>query len=508
MKMQTMNLSLAAASVLCAGLALGACAANTVTEVTDDDGATSSSTSSSTAGSGGSMGPSTASVGGGGSGGSVEPSPCGIDCSTISTPTCKVATCNPDTKQCEVVADTDGTTCDDGLFCTVDEVCQAGECGGGVPNGCGMTAAECASIVCDETSKSCKEEASADGASCSSSDLCQVNSTCSNGLCVGITKDCFFAPVPSDCYVAKCNPANGMCEPEVGNEGGACSDPTDLCTVSKTCSMGTCVGGSPKDCSKQADSCNSGVCDTITGICGKSPLAMGTSCPVKAECNIGKCDGSGSCMPEPAANGAPCEDGNSCTTGETCNAGLCSGGVSAQQTIYFEENFKDNSQGWTLGTEWNIGPAMVSNGEGYGGPDPGQDNTVTSDNGIAGVVIGGNASTLNVHGWYWLESPAIDLSMVTGTAWLQFRRWLNSDYTPYMQNAVEVWNGNTWVQIWATAGSPGIQDSAWEQLKYDIGQYKNNAFKVRFGFQIGSTGVFTVSSWNLDDVVVANIVCP
>jgi hypothetical protein len=32
--------------------------------------------------------------------------------------------------------------------------------------------------------------------------------------------------------------------------------------------------------------------------------------------------------------------------------------------------------------------------------------------------------------------------------------------------------------------------------------------KIRFGFDVGSSGVFTVSSWNVDDVVVANKVCP
>jgi hypothetical protein len=32
--------------------------------------------------------------------------------------------------------------------------------------------------------------------------------------------------------------------------------------------------------------------------------------------------------------------------------------------------------------------------------------------------------------------------------------------------------------------------------------------KVRFGFDIGSSGVYTVSSWNVDDVMVASVACP
>jgi len=31
---------------------------------------------------------------------------------------------------------------------------------------------------------------------------------------------------------------------------------------------------------------------------------------------------------------------------------------------------------------------------------------------------------------------------------------------------------------------------------------------VRFGYETFSTSAFTVSGWNVDDVVIANVICP
>ncbi|MDJ0605221.1 S8 family peptidase, partial [Microcystis sp. M53602_WE12] len=46
-------------------------------------------------------------------------------------------------------------------------------------------------------------------------------------------------------------------------------------------------------------------------------------------------------------------------------------------TTYFWDDFANNSKGWTLGTEWQIGAATASTGHVYGNPDPGTDNTPT-----------------------------------------------------------------------------------------------------------------------------------
>lgn len=183
-------------------------------------------------------------------------------------------------------------------------------------------------------------------------------------------------------------------------------------------------------------------------------------------------------------------------------------GPSGAGNIYFEEDFSDNSAGWTLDTEWQIGPAVASPSPGAcGNGDPGTDNTPTADNGIAGVVIGGNASSA-FHPYYYLTSPPIDLSLAAGAVWLSFHRWLNSDYTPFMQNVVEVYDGVNWVTVWSSGGPPGVQDAAWGAHAYDVSAYVNAAFRVRIGHRVDSGGAFTCSSWNVDDLTLGDFPVP
>ncbi len=284
---------------LAAVLATWSCASGDTTGFGGSD--TSSSGTGGTTSSGGGTGGAT-----GGSGGSGGSSACQVDCSQIQAPVCQVAQCNEQTGQCEVVADTDGTVCEDGLFCTATDSCQAGLCEPGPANDCGIAPAACEVIVCDEQGDSCSTQASQDNDPCiDPNDLCIENGHCSNGLCIGTPKDCFMQPVPDDCHVSECNPQNGQCEPVVGNEGGACADPNDLCTVNKTCVSGVCQGGSPKDCSYLTVGCVMGVCDVNTGQCGT----------------------------QSAGEGNPCDDLDSCTTGEICTSGNCGGGTPITQCI-------------------------------------------------------------------------------------------------------------------------------------------------------------------------------
>ena len=167
---------------------------------------------------------------------------------------------------------------------------------------------------------------------------------------------------------------------------------------------------------------------------------------------------------------------------------------------YFSDDFANNTKGWTLGTEWQIGAAKTSTGQVYGNPDPGTDNTPTADNGVAGVVIGGNAST-SLHSYYYLTSPVINTS-TANKLFFEYARWLNSDYTPYMQNTVDIFNGSSWVNLWSSGGSPAVQDNAWTPQQFNISAYKSASTQIRFGFNVGSAGVLTVSSWNVDDIKI------
>jgi len=280
------------------------CATGDAGDFGDDDDGTSTSTSGGGTGGG--------DTGGGGTTTSTNTSMCEVDCSTIQTPDCQVSVCNEGQHRgtvgvCVVVPDEDGTPCDDGQFCTVDDTCAAGICAGGPQNDCGITAPPCSEITCDENSQSCGTAPANNGAPCQDpNDLCMKGSTCMNGLCTGgAAEDCFFFPVSSDCHVAVCDSNDGQCKEQVGNEGGGCNDVNDLCTVSKTCVSGVCQGGQPMSCSHLTQGCVMGVCDVNNG----------------------------QCTTQAAGQGQPCDDLNPCTSGETCNNSVCGGGTPVVQCV-------------------------------------------------------------------------------------------------------------------------------------------------------------------------------
>jgi hypothetical protein len=118
------------------------------------------------------------------------------------------------------------------------------------------------------------------------------------------------------------------------------------------------------------------------------------------------------------------------------------------------------------------------------------------------VVLGGFAATSPLHPYSYLTSPAISTNGAT-TLYLEFDRWLNSDYAPYMTNVVEVFDGAVWVILWQTGAAPGIQDGAWVHQVFDITAFGNPALRVRFGFDVASTqALLDCGSWNLDNIIV------
>jgi parallel beta-helix repeat protein len=72
------------------------------------------------------------------------------------------------------------------------------------------------------------------------------------------------------------------------------------CTGSETCQAGSCVAGTPVDCSPSSDQCNVGTCT----------------------------EPAGSCIAVPQPNGTACTSGDVCNVPDTCQGGVClSGGV-------------------------------------------------------------------------------------------------------------------------------------------------------------------------------------
>lgn len=187
-----------------------------------------------------------------------------------------------------------------------------------------------------------------------------------------------------------------------------------------------------------------------------------------------------------------------------CSGGACSGG-----TVYFSEDFSDNFKGWTLGTEWAIGPTSAGSGQQAGNPDPAMDRSVTGDNGVAGAVLGGNYST-QPHQAYNLTSPEIDLSGAAGAVKLTFYRWLNAGVTSgtkKITHKVEISTGGAYSVLWQS--SDPITDMEWMKQEIDVTAYKSATTKIRFSFNIGggSGSISTMSGMNIDDLTFSSGAC-
>jgi len=302
-----------------------------------------------------------------------------------------------------------------------------------------------------------------------------TGSTCGTGLpgvCSQGTYSCKFGVID--------------CHPDVPSSPEMCNGLDDDCDGTTDEGDpeggGVCMTGMPGICATGVDHCNSGAIVCVPDSLGNAEICNGVD---------DNCDGTVD-ENNPGGNVACGCGGTTQCQGGTLN---CIGGP----TTYFIEDFADNAAGWTLDTEWQIGSAIA------GCQDPGTDTTNTNDNYVAGVVLGGCYST-GIHGYYYLTSPVIDTAAAP-SVFLQFQRWLRSDYTPYVNNTIEVFNGSSWVVVWQS-GSSGTYQTAWQGYSYDITAHKNANMRIRFGQNVGSGGVISYGGWNIDDVLVANSACP
>lgn len=454
--------------------------------------------------------------GGGGSGGEggtggEDLGPCGMDCSKIETPQCTVAVCNIGQElgainTCVVVAAPTGTSCDDGVFCTVDDTCDAGACVGGPTNDCGLDLSPCDAAICSETTKSCSVSPVNDGTACTPTDLCEVNGVCYVGQCVGEPKDCTLSPL-SECNQVECDPETGMCAgtPDPFKNNQPCVLTGDLCQVDKTCQAGQCVGGTPKDCSVFDVACQVGECDPVFGICGPVSAPEGTSCNEGIPaCAVGSCDAGGQCKAEAAPDGAACNDHDACTASDECSLGACGGGTPvAGCSLYLKEGFEVCPAGWTFGGDWECGTPQIQ------GPP-----LAHTGNGVIATNLEGVYSVSQSYNTAVADSPPIDLTTATSPV-LSFWAWDHTEGSTF-----DGWNlkvstngGASFSQVATVTpaypltigGQPAWGGNnvtkGWQNYQADLSAYAGQTIILRFAFR--SDGATVYPGVYIDDVFVA-----
>lgn len=259
------------------------------------------------------------------------------DC-PAATAQCQTAACLP-TGYCGA-AITAGASCDDGVPCTVNDVCQADGSCVGTPKSCDDNNA-CTADACDPVTGNCINSPVV----CDDGNLCTIDS------CNPAT-GCVYTPVicaPSnDCHaVGPCDPASG-CPPETYNgdgtpcaigvcHGGACCAPED---PSVTCAGGKC-GAHTNNCGQSVDcgGCASGqVCASDGSMCkstNPAPTCAGQNAfcadiPACGSNQLGACacvptvEGGGICEGGSIAYGA-CETSADCPGAQLCVDMTCDG---------------------------------------------------------------------------------------------------------------------------------------------------------------------------------------
>jgi hypothetical protein len=188
-------------------------------------------------------------------------------------------TCDPATGHCVYTSKPDGTGCDDGNPCTVDDTCQNGVCTGGTPVVCTPSDDCHLAGVCDPASGQCSNPAKPDGSDCGNS------RTCCGGAC---------CPHPGDgCAGGSC------CTPQtkVATCAGRCGIFADTCGQSVDC--GGCDAGQCLTCDAATRTCVS-TCGAGQNCCGGScKQATGSTCTTYDDCCFFNCvDGICGCSEE------------------------------------------------------------------------------------------------------------------------------------------------------------------------------------------------------------------
>jgi hypothetical protein len=171
-----------------------------------------------------------------------------------------------------------GSVCDDGNPCTTTDKCNSSAACVGVATTCNdnnVCTVDSCSTISGCTYTNIQGAVCDDGLFCTVSDACNATASC-----VGQARDCDEGNV---CTTNSCNETNDVCTSV--NNTIVCTD-GNPCTINDACSGGACVAV-PKVCN-DANGCTSDSCQE--GSCLFEKLNDGTSCETKQGCTIGTCE--------------------------------------------------------------------------------------------------------------------------------------------------------------------------------------------------------------------------
>lgn len=181
-----------------------------------------------------------------------------LDCSGQ----CRTGACDAE-DGCVLLPET--STCDDGDACTVDDHCAgtSAACEAGTPRVC---AGACLTGAC-ESSSGCVPRG--EGTTCDDGNACTIDDQCTgvDGDCTGGTPRSCDDGDP--CTIDACDPISGCSHTPAGD--GAVCVPAGPCVVASVCQGGVCTGGGPSDCA-DADFCTVDSCEPTVG-CQHEPAA-------------------------------------------------------------------------------------------------------------------------------------------------------------------------------------------------------------------------------------------
>ena len=209
-----------------------------------------------------------------------------------------IVTCDNNTWTCGYTSCSNNTPCSDGNACTGPDTCQGGHCSG--PEKV-CTASDVCHIdgTCAPQSGVCSDPIANNGTQCDDGNPCTINDGCDGGLCHGTLHTC---ALPNQCQQSVACDGSGGCNYTNKPNGTGCTD-GNVCTMVDSCQGGTCVSTPPITCAAAPECYNAGTCDSVTGCPdprspslykGNGVTCYSTGNPCHAEpymCQAGYCSG-------------------------------------------------------------------------------------------------------------------------------------------------------------------------------------------------------------------------